>query len=182
MQLTLAFMSYATFSIYEQYTASHGSAGPITSHLVAHSANLDHKATSLDAVTEFEPLIHISDLSRLFVPHRPIQKQQATTSDSSSSNTQPSSANEPYADTDSTSGSSQDTITATALPKDGPEASGSLKTGDEFLHADCVGHKPLATPKQYPIRYPLNDTEYPLADGVYSNCKVSFQPLCDMLV
>lgn len=157
MQLSLAFLAYASFMVYDQRTSGRAK-GPITAHLISQSSSTDYySASNITTVTEFaQQMEHVIDAD---LPQTVTANQQEELLDiveATFENTAPD-VTVPSTDTHSPTHASghADEVISGAVPSE-----------------ECIGHPPIAKPTTYPIRYPLSTKEHPLAEGVYSNCKV----------
>lgn len=160
MQLSLAFMSYTTFVVHDQRRFSGGPKRPITAYSTEHHSTAS--SSSITTVTELE-------------------QQQDRAEDIGL--TQYVTASQPEVnDTAAHEFSASGVIKVHSIDADGSvdsaDASNAGATGHKSEGVgtvpteDCVGEAPISKARKYPIRYPLNTDEYPLSEGVYSNCKV----------
>jgi hypothetical protein len=172
MQLSLAFLSYTMFMFYSQ-PMSGKSKGLITAYLIGESyatagdGSISHSDSSIISTTviEFEPNAEL-------VSDMPLREAVKSVQEpfSSSVEAATSSLTEPSSDNDSSALSPVDAI------EEGSSAGSTVQQPEDSdtvsLVEGCIGEPPIAPPRTYSIRYPLDIDEHPLAEGVYSNCKV----------
>jgi hypothetical protein len=170
MQLSLAFLSYTMFIFYSQ-PMSGKSKGLITAYLIGESyatagvgSHSDSGIISTTAI-EFEPNAEfVSDIA-LREAVKSVQEPFSSSVEAATS-----SLTEPSSDNDSSALSPVDAI------EEGSSAGSTVQQVEDSatvtLVEGCIGEPPIARPRTYSIRYLLDIDEHPLAEGVYSNCKV----------
>ena len=168
MQLSLAFMSYTTFVVYDHRRFSGGPKRPIAA-LSTSSAEHYTAVSSSSITTHTEPKEVLGRAGDIGVADIVTASQPEAVPDTKAAgeNSVSRVAQVPSVEADSST-YKIDSTSAFDASTQGHTSDGSRAVPSH----DCVGEMPIAKPRQYPIKYPLSTDDYPLAEGVYSNCKV----------